>query len=304
MGAFVIESALPPLIRKEVLHGENQFPPLPDGIPEVVAADPGWARQWQRTRDAIDGGEGAPERPKDPQRRRNAARYLAMLGHLEFDLIVKGCTYASTRYDMPIAWRACLVKQAHDDMQHASSFITRASRMADEDYWRGLDGVNYKATVAGYTPVLERDLGGFFACVGMHTEGYAAWTNLSGGGAITDKVIGAWALQEIEDEAWHLTFLLPAMREYLHDGTPDEQDRRKRQMVADNQQLIEAMIIPAYRNARDFAVGRLGMDPSVLWGYEHLDRRTRFLFDAIGVQEGYWPDYLRAGDPDGRTVLD
>ena len=109
---------------------------------------------------------------------------------------------------------------------------------------------------------------------------------------------GAWSLQEIEDEAWHLTFLFPAIKEYLHTGTPEEQDRRKRQMVADNEILLEAAVQPAYQNAKEFVVGRLGQDPVVLYGYEHLDERTRYIFRTIRIEEDYWPAYLHAKTTD------
>ena len=51
-----------------------------------------------------------------------------MLGHLEFDLIVRGCAYAAHRYAMPLPWKMCVLKQAQDDMAHAAGFIASASR--------------------------------------------------------------------------------------------------------------------------------------------------------------------------------
>ena len=46
-------------------------------------------------------------------------------------------------------------------------------------------------------------------------------------------------------------------------------------------------------NARDFAIGRLGMSPEVLYGYEHLDERTRYIYRTVGIEESYWPAYLK-----------
>jgi hypothetical protein len=290
--AFSLEDAVPILMRKEIEWAEKNFPTIPDTVPEVVAKDPGWCRQWTNTKRAIDRGQGAPKRPSDAKRRRDAAHYLAMLGHLEFELIVLGCSYAARNYEMPAAWKMCILKQGYDDMQHAASFITRASRMIEENLWDGIP-VPYRKSVELYRPILQRDLGGFFAAIGLHTEAYPAWTNLSGGGAITDPVIGAWSLHEIEEEAWHLTFLMPAIKEYLHTGTSEEQDRRKLQMVADDQYLLERAVHPAHENAKQFAVGRLGMDPEVLYGYEHLDERTRYIYRTVGIDESYWPAYLK-----------
>lgn len=292
--AFSIEAALPPLIRRDVEYAEHHYPPIPETMPAAVAADPGWSRQWTNIRNSIEQGQDAPRKTKDPARRQLVAKYLAGMGHMELQLIVQGCAYAATQYDMPAAWRTCLLKQAYDDMQHAAGFITRGSRMANEDYWQGTDAP-YLWPVNAYQPILRRDLGGFFSAIGLHTEAYPAWTNLSGGGPIADLSVGAWSLQEIEDEAWHLTFLFPAIKEYLHTGTPEEQDRRKRQMVADNEILLEAAVQPAYKNAKEFVVGRLGQDPAVLYGYEHLDERTRYIFGAIGIEESYWPAYLKQG---------
>lgn len=299
--SFDLKQAIPPLIRRSVEYSEEHFPAVPEAIPDVVAADPGWARQWTNTKLSIEQGAlKEARRPADPKRRKDAAQYLAMMGHLEFDLIVRGCSFAADKYEMPIAWRMCILQQAHDDMTHAAGFITSASRMVEEDLWKGVH-VPYYKTIKSYRPILERDLGGFFAAVGLHTEAYLAWTNLSGGGAITDPVVGAWSLSEIEDEAWHLTFLFPAMKTYLHTGTPEEQDRRKKQLIEDNEIMLESVVQPAYKNAKDFAVGRLGMDPKVLYGYEHLDTRTRYILRSIGIEESYWPAYLKGGQAKAET---
>jgi hypothetical protein len=298
---YSLERALPALVRRDVEYGESHAPPIPDTMPDVVAADPGWALQWTRMKGAID--QGALERAGEStsrkggraaaERRRNAAEYLAMLGHLEFDLIVRGCAFAAHRYDMPLAWKMCILKQAQDDMAHAAGFIASASRLAEHDYWEGVKAP-YQKTIKYYQPILERDLGGFFAAVGLHTEAYPAWTNLAGGSAITDPIVGAWALSEIEDEAWHLSFLYPAIREWLHTGTPEEQERRQRQLVDDNEMLLAEVLAPAHRNAEEYAVGRLGMDPKVLYGYEHVNERTRFIYRSLEIDPSLWPDYLKS----------
>lgn len=295
--AFRLENVVPRLIRKDVEWAETNFPSKPDEIPAVVAADPGWSRQWRNVEKSIEMGAqtGPGSRKSDTVRRKAAADYLAILGHLEFDLIVKGCSYAATRYEMPTAWRMCVLKQGFDDMNHAAGFITRACRMADHDYWQGVKAP-YQKTIGVYQPILERDLGGWFSAVAFHTEGYPAWTNLSGGSAITDPVVAGWSFREIEEEAWHLDFLLPAMKEYLHSGTPEEQDRMKHQLIRDNEDLLQGVLQPAYRNSEEFAVNRLGWDRAVLWGYEHVDERTRYLLRAVGVEESYWPGYLRGAN--------
>ena len=76
-------------------------------------------------------------------------------------------------------------------------------------------------------------------------------------------------------------------------GTPEEQDRRKRQMVADNETLLETALESNRRNAETFVVGKLGMDPAVMAAFAHIPERTRFIYGAIGIEEHYWPQYLR-----------
>lgn len=205
--AYSLEGALPALVRWDVEYGGTHAPPIPNTMPDVVAADPG--------------------------------------------------------------------------------------RLAEHDYWQGVTAPNQK-TIKYYQPILERDLGGFFAAVGLRTEAYPAWTNLAGGSAITDPVVGAWALSEIEDEAWHLSFLYPAMREWLHAGNPEEQEIRQRQLVDDNETLLAEVLAPAHRNAEEYAVGRLGVDPKVLYGDEHVNERSRFVYRNLGIDPFLWPDYLRS----------
>lgn len=301
--SYSLEQALPAVVRRDVEYGETHAPPMPEEMPEVVRADPGWAMQWTRMRDAIADGalmEAGHKTSKakgkaGADRRKHAAEYLAMMGHLEFDLIVRGCAYAAHKYDMPLPWKMSILKQGQDDMAHAAGFIASASRLAEHDYWQGVKAP-YQKTIKYYQPILERDLGGFLAAVGLHTEAYPAWTNLVGGSAITDPVVGAWALSEIEDEAWHLSFLYPAMNEWLHTGTPEQQHARKQQLVEDNEILLEQIQASSYQNAKDYAVGRLGMDPKVLFGHEHIHERTRYIFRSLNIEESYWPEYLRQVD--------
>lgn len=51
-------SSLPDLICKDSEYGENNFPAFPDEVPTVVAADPGWERQWVKTKTQL--AEGLP----------------------------------------------------------------------------------------------------------------------------------------------------------------------------------------------------------------------------------------------------
>lgn len=300
---FQLAEAVPELLRKEIEWADQNAPEISEQIPPVVAADPGWTRQYQNVlRSWKWGAQRAESRgSSSSERRRVVAEYWANLGHLEFDLIVKGCSFAATHYEMPVPWRMCLLKQGHDDMNHAAGYIARACRIADEDMWEPRDP-GYRRRIAAYGPILERDLGGFFAAVGLHTEAYPAWTNLSGGAPLRDPNLVAWSLREVEEEAWHLTFLFPAIHQYLHSGTGDAQDRKKRQMVRDNELLLETVLHPAHANAREYAVGRLGMDASVLWGYERVDERTRYILHKIGIEESYWPAYLRASGAESRPA--
>jgi hypothetical protein len=180
-------------------------------------------------------------------------------------------------------------------MQHAASYITRGCKLSGENYWNGINEVPYRQHIAAtYHPILRRDcdLGGFFAAIGLHTEAYPAETNILEPFAL-DPVLVRWMPNEIQEEAGHLTFLYPAMRDYLHSGTPEEQDRRKRQMVADNETLLETALSANRRNAETFIVGKLGMDPAVMAAFAHIPERTRFIFRTIGIEESYWPQYLR-----------
>jgi hypothetical protein len=130
---------LPGSIRKDVKHGETNFPEVPDDVPKVVAADPSWCRRWL----------AAPDRPRqsttiavddwDADRKQQFRRVLAAVGWGELSHIVPGCSYVATHHEMPGAWRAYLVKQAYEDMQHAASFISRACRYSDENYRNDVD---------------------------------------------------------------------------------------------------------------------------------------------------------------------
>ena len=284
-------NSLPRLIREDVVQGEANLPPVPDTPPAVVAADPGWSRQWQRVKRLVDRRTHEEPATWEPARRRLLGRYLATAGHIELSLIVGGCTYAATHYDMPAAWRACLVKMAHQDMQHAASYMTRGSRMAGEDLWADTT-VNYRDYVAAAQPILRRDLGGYFAVVGLHTEAYPAETNILDP-FMHDEVLAHWFPTEIAEEAGHLEFLFPAIRDYLHSGSDAEQDRRKRRLVADNEELIETILAANRRAAERFLVGKLGLDRAVLEAFDHIPERTRFIYERVGVEPSYWPASLR-----------
>ena len=285
-------SVLPQLIRRDIEYGETHFPPLPDEAPAVVAADPGWHRQWLHVKDRLIEGTLPSIESWDAKRKRYLARYLALTGFAELELIVLGCSHAATHFDMPAAWRTCLLKQAYEDMQHAASYITRGSRMSGENYWNGFDNLTYRKNIEARYPILRRDLGGFFAVIGLHAEAYPAETNILDA-LLFDPVLAHWLPHEVEEEAGHLSFLYPAMHEYLHSGPPHEQDRRKHQLVADNEELLGTMLEINRQNAERFLVGKLGLNPAVMEAFAHIPDRTRFIYRTIGIEEAYWPTSLR-----------
>ena len=285
-------STLPDLIRRDVEFGENNLPPIPDQPPAVLDIDQSWRRRWLSAKERLE-NETLPDINEwDDKRRRYLARYLGLVGLFELHQIVLGCTYAATHYEMPPAWRTCLIKQAHEDMQHAASYITRGCRISGENYWDGMDEIPYRQVIASRDPILQRDLGGFFAVIGLHTEAYPAETNILDV-LMLDSVLARWVPNEVAEEAGHITFLYPAMREYLHTGTPEEQDRRKRQMVKDNEELLEDMLALNRKSAEDYLIARIGLDPSVMEAFAHIPERTRFIYQTIGIEEHYWPSYLR-----------
>jgi len=290
---FDFNQALPSLLRKDVEYGEANFPYVPDEVPEVVAADPSWCRRWLAARDRLRKGSPVAVDEWDTERKQRFGRLLAAVGWGELRHIVLSCSYAAAHHEMPGAWRACLVKQAYEDMQHAASFISRACRYSDENYW---DGVDSKATFVhpDEKRILERDLGGFFAVVGLHTEAYSA----EDGGAYSallglDPVLSAWSPHEIEQEAGHLSFLFPAMRDYLNLCPRPEQERRKRQMIEDNQQLFPLMREADVAALEGFAINKLGLDRSTAQWQADLPARTRYIYRQIGIEESYWPEALR-----------
>jgi hypothetical protein len=285
-------NSLPPLIRRDIERGETHLPPLPDEPPVVLDIDPSWKRQWRQAKARLLEGTLPDIQTWDAKRKQYLARYLALAGHAEMELIVLGCTYASTHHEMPAAWRACLIKQAYEDMQHAASYITRACRMSGENYWNGVENQTYRKNIEARHAVLRRDLGGFFVMIGLHTEAYNAETNIMEP-FMFDPVLARWVPNEIAEEAGHLTFLYPAMHKYLHGGAPEEQDRRKRQFVKDNDELMETHLELNRRNAESFLLGRLGLDPSVMEAYAHLPERTQFIYRTLGIEETYWPEWVR-----------
>jgi hypothetical protein len=286
-------SVLPQLIRHDIEHGETNLPPIPDQEPPVLAIDPSWRRQWQQAKQRLlDGTSPALDR-LNARQQHYLARYLATIGFAEFEQIVLGCSYAATHYEMPASWRMCLLKQAYEDMQHSASYITRGCRIAGENYWTGMENHTYRKNVEATYPILRRDLGGFFAVVGLHTEAYPAETNILEA-LMMDPVLARWVPNEVTEEAGHLTFLYPAMRDYFHSGPSEEQERRQRQLVADNEILLETMLAGMRRNAERFLIDKLGLDPSVMEAFAHIPERTRFIYQTIGIEESYWPSWLKA----------
>lgn len=230
----------------------------------------------------------------DADRKQRFGRLLAAVGWGELRHIILGCGYAATHHDLPGAWRACILKQAYEDMQHAASFITRGYRYGDTNCW---NGINSKASLVhpDEKRLLERDLGGFFAVVGLHTEAYSA----EDGGAYNallslDPVLKAWAPHEIEQEAGHLSFLFPAIREYLNSGPREERQRRKRQLIADNEQLFPLMREADLAALENFALSKLGLRREMIEWPVDLPNRTRHIYRQIGIEESYWPDALRS----------
>jgi hypothetical protein len=194
---------------------------------------------------------------------------------------------------MPASWRMCLLKQAYEDMHHSASYITRGCRIAGENYWTGVENHTYRKNIEATYPILRRDLGGFFAVVGLHTEAYPAETNILEA-LMMDPVLARWVPNEVTEEAGHLTFLYPAMRDYFHSGPPEEQERRQRQLVADNEILLETMLAGMRRNAERFLIDKLGLDSSIMEAFAHIPERTRFIYQTIGIEESYWPSWLKA----------
>jgi hypothetical protein len=284
---------LPHLIRQDLEYGESHFPIVQDDVPPVVAADPSWTRQWRKAKAQLQHPERLSMDDWSAKRKARLGEFLAMVGFFELELIVHGCTHAATHYEMPAAWRTCLIKQGYQDMEHAASYLTRGCRMNNQDYWQSLGGSSYRQGIDRLYPLLERDLGGFFALIGLHTEAYPAETNILDA-FMFDPVIAHWLPHEIEEEAGHLSFLYPAMRTYLHSGAPEEQAHKKRQMVADDQMLQEVFVQNMFKKmAAEWMVGDLGVDAAELAVYERIPERTRYIYRTIGIEEEYWPAYLK-----------
>ena len=82
--------------------------------------------------------------------------------------------------------------------------------------------------------------------------------------------------------------------EYFHSGSPEDQERRQRQLVADNEVLLETMLEGMRHNAECFLIEKLGLDPSVMEAFAHIPERTRFIYRTIGIEESNWPLWLKA----------
>lgn len=163
--------------------------------------------------------------------------------------------------------------------------------MSGESYWNGMDEIPNRKNIEARYPILRRDPGGFFAVIGLHTEAYPPETNIPDA-LMLDPVLAHWIPNEVAEEAGHLSFLFPSMKEYLQTGTLDEQDCRKRLLVHDNEDLLIVMLESNRKNAEGLSVGKLDLDPSVMEAFEHIPERTQYIFHTIGLEESYWPGYL------------
>lgn len=284
---------LPHLIRQDIEHGENHFPIVQDDVPPVVAADPGWQRQWLKAKAQLQDPARLSTREWSEARKQRLGEFLAMVGFFELDSIVYGCNYAATHYEMPAAWRTCLIKQGYQDMEHAASYITRGCQTNQQDYWQGHGVPSYRTALQPLYTLVQRNLGGFFAVIGLHTEAYLAETNILDV-FMRDPVLARWLPHEIEEEAGHLSFLYPAMRTYLHSGTPEEQRQKKQQLVADDQQLQELFVQDLYRPmVEQWTIGEFEVDPAELAVFDRMPERRRYIYRTIGIEESYWPAGLK-----------
>jgi hypothetical protein len=291
---FDLSEALPSLLRNDVEYSEANSPIVPTEVPKVVAADPSWCRRWLAASERLRKPPAIAVDEWDEGRKQRFGRLLAAIGWGELRHIVLGCSFAASHHEMPGAWRACILKQAYEDMQHAASFITRGCRYSNVNYWTGVDSKG-SLVHPDEKRILERDLGGFFAVVGLHTEAYSA----EDGGAYSallglDPVLSAWSPHEIEQEAGHLSFLFPAMHDYLNLCPSEEQERRKRQLIDDNEQLFPLMREADLAALEGFAINKLGLDRSVIEWTVDLPARTRHIYRQIGIEESYWPEALRS----------
>jgi hypothetical protein len=276
---------VPEILRDKVTYTERHTPHNPAEAPDLVQRDPAWLWQWEKARNLYGTWEGGP--PSWPEQRRTTyARWLAVTGHIEHDLIVSTCAFAASSFDLPVLWRMALMQQAHDDMNHAESYIRRACILGDTNYWEGVPTVNYRDNIRHVQAIARRDLGGFFAAVALHTEAYPA--QVSPVEAIMlDPVMGRWLQNEIAEEAAHLSFLLPAFRAYLNPDDAELADARKRQLVRDNEVLRELILEKTRINTERFLVGRLDVPPSILDGFTRIDARTSYIFAQIGLEPSY-----------------
>jgi len=59
--------------------------------------------------------------------------------------------------------------------------------------------------------------------------------------------------------------------------------------------LQEAFVEKMFKKmAEDLLVGEIGLDASVLEVFERIPERMRYIYRTIGIEEEYWPQYLRA----------
>jgi hypothetical protein len=170
------------------------------------------------------------------------------------------------------AWPACILNQAYEDMQHAAPHLSHGDAATV---------IRTTGTVIALRRVLFIWMkGGFwsappaalFAVVGLHKEAYSA----EDGGAYDallslDPILNAWAPHEIAQEAGYLSFFFPAIREYLNSGPREEQERRKRPLIANNRKLF-----PLMREADSAALENLALNEPGLKRDDHSVSRNTF----------------------------
>jgi hypothetical protein len=83
------------------------------------------------------------------------------------------------------------------------------------------------------------------------------------------------------------------MREYFNSGSRAEQDRKKLQLIADNDQLFPLMREADLAALESFATNKLGLNRAMLEWPVDLPGRTRHIYRRNGIEESYWPEALR-----------
>lgn len=296
------DAQVPALLRSRVGYTSDHSPSEPADLPAFVAEDPAWTATWNRARELRGTWEGGPE-SWSPKRRIAYAQWLAATGHYEMQLIVNSCAHAASNYDLRPLDRMAILQQAYDDMNHAESFIFRGSAIAGESYWDGVPRPTSQRLTELVVGMARRDLGGFFAAIALHTEAYPAhYTPVEA--FMADPVSGSWLNNEIAEEASHLDFLLPMVRRYLNDCDAETAEARQRQLVRDDETLMDGMVLAKRDGAARVLVDELGMPERVMERYDTLNERRRYVYGKIGLEEAYWPSDVRATIPAGAADAD